>query len=542
MKFQLLAILILISINLFPQSIYERTNSESYIFLESMWVKGLIEFHSELKPLSRKTLAEYLLKLEKEKYKLNATETELLEKYKIDLEPELRLLTNSDNEHNSDFLKTKKRLRFFEYYSDDFSFYADPVLSLEAGSFYDKKLIVRRNGFTLGGYYGKNWSYSLRFFDNEESGDNLDKTKRFSRNSTVSITKEKNNSFEYDEVTASIAYTWSDGSLSLNKDYITFGSGNFGKLILSDKAPPFPFIRFDFSPAVWLSFFYFHGFLQSNVADSNTFRYNSVPGRTSILEVPKYIAFHSLSFYPTDYLNFSIGESIIYSERIQPIYFIPVMFFRVADHYLGTGNASATGNAQMFLDASYLNRDIQTKFYSSLFIDELSFNSLFEGGNLSAIGYTIGAETHNIFPLMKLFAEYSRINPFVYMNSVDAQIYSNDGYKMGHWIESNGDILSFGIKKIFSAALSAELNLWYFRKGKTEAPAEQYSSPYPEFLYGSKRYEKGLEINMRYSPVLPVNIELNYLFTDISDEETGRTQQFKPGKKNSIMLKLSYQM
>lgn len=542
MKFQLLAILILISINLFPQSIYERTNSEIYIFLESMRVKGLIEFHSELKPLSRKTLAEYLLKLEKEKYKLNATETELLEKYKIDLEPELRLLTNSDNEQNSDFLKTKKRLRFFEYYSDDFSFYADPVLSLEAGSFYDKKLIVRRNGFTLGGYYGKNWSYSLRFFDNEESGDNLDKTKRFSRNSTVSITKEKNNSFEYDEVTASIAYTWSDGSLSLNKDYITFGSGNFGKLILSDKAPPFPFIRFDFSPAVWLSFFYFHGFLQSNVADSNTFRYNSVPGRTSILEVPKYIAFHSLSFYPTDYLNFSIGESIIYSERIQPIYFIPVMFFRVADHYLGTGNASATGNAQMFLDASYLNRDIQTKFYSSLFIDELSFNSLFEGGNLSAIGYTIGAETHNIFPLMKLFAEYSRINPFVYMNSVDAQIYSNDGYKMGHWIESNGDILSFGIKKIFSAALSAELNLWYFRKGKTEAPAEQYSSPYPEFLYGSKRYEKGLEINMRYSPVLPVNIELNYLFTDISDEESGRTQPFKPGKKNSIMLKLSYQM
>lgn len=542
MKFQLLAILILISINLFPQSIYERTNSEIYIFLESMWVKGLIEFHSELKPLSRKTLAEYLLKLEKEKYKLNATETELLENYKIDLEPELRLLTNSDNEQNSDFLKTKKRLRFFEYYSDDFSFYADPVLSLEAGSFYDKKLIVRRNGFTLGGYYGKNWSYSLRFFDNEESGDNLDKTKRFSRNSAVSITKEKNNSFEYDEVTASIAYTWSDGSLSLNKDYITFGSGNFGKLILSDKAPPFPFIRFDFSPADWLSFFYFHGFLQSNVADSNTFRYNSVPGRTSILEVPKYIAFHSLSFYPTDYLNFSIGESIIYSERIQPIYFIPVMFYRVADHYLGTGNASATGNAQMFLDASYLNRDIQTKFYSSLFIDELSFNSLFEGGNLSAIGYTIGAETHNIFPLMKLFAEYSRINPFVYMNSVDAQIYSNDGYKMGHWIESNGDILSFGIKKIFSAALSAELNLWYFRKGKTEAPAEQYSSPYPEFLYGSKRYEKGLEINMRYSPVLPVNIELNYLFTDISDEETGRTQQFKPGKKNSIMLKLLYQM
>uniref|UniRef100_UPI0025C01D74 hypothetical protein n=1 Tax=Ignavibacterium sp. TaxID=2651167 RepID=UPI0025C01D74 len=117
MKFQILAILILISINLFPQSTSEKSNSDIYIFLESMRVKGLIEFHSELKPVNRKTLAEYLLKLEKEMYKLNATESEFLEKYKIDLEPELRLLTISDNEQNSDFLNTKKRLRFFEYYS-----------------------------------------------------------------------------------------------------------------------------------------------------------------------------------------------------------------------------------------------------------------------------------------------------------------------------------------------------------------------------------------------------------------------------------------
>jgi hypothetical protein len=218
------------------------------------------------------------------------------------------------------------------------------------------------------------------------------------------------------------------------------------------------------------------------------------------------------------------------------------MFFRVSDHYLGTDNASATGNAQMFADFSYLFRNFRTKFYSTLFIDEISFENLFDGGNLSAIGFTAGIETYNILPETKLFFEYSRVNPFVYMNSVDAQLYSNDGYKMGHWIESNADLIAFGFRKFITASLKTELNAWYFRKGKTEEPVEQYRSPYPQFLYGSKRYEKGIEVKINYTPLIPLNIGLNYQFTDISDEEPFRTPQFKIGKKSSFIIKLSYQM
>jgi hypothetical protein len=128
------------------------------------------------------------------------------------------------------------------------------------------------------------------------------------------------------------------------------------------------------------------------------------------------------------------------------------------------------------------------------------------------------------------------------MNSVDAQLYSNDGYKMGHWIESNADLIAFGFRKFITASLKTELNAWYFRKGKTEEPVEQYRSPYPQFLYGSKRYEKGIEVKINYTPLIPLNIGLNYQFTDISDEEPFRTPQFKIGKKSSFIIKLSYQM
>lgn len=527
---------------LLSQVVSESSKSEIYDFLESMRFKGILDFNYDLKLLNRKSLAVLILKVESQKEKLDETEQDLLRKYKIYLEPEINIIIDSVNITQLKFLRTNDRLRLFEYFSKDFSFYADPILEIGIGSFYDKSLFIRRNGFSTYGYILDNWSYSLRFFDNEESGENLDKSKRFTRENSVSITKEKNTSFEYDEVTASIQYDWSNGSISINKDYLLFGSGNFGNLILSDKAPPFPFIRFDYRPVDWLSFFYFHGFLQSNVPDSTTLRYNSVPGRTSILEVPKFIAFHSMSFYPTDEISFSLGESIVYSERLQPVYFIPIMFFRLADHYLGTGNESATGNAQLFSDFSYLNKVIKTKFYFSLFIDELSLNSLFEGKNLSAIGFTIGSESYNILPQTKFFVEYSRVNPFVYMNSIDAQLYSNDGFKMGHWIESNADIISLGVKKYFSSSFNVEVNTWYFRKGKTEEPIEQYSSPYPDFLYGPKRFEKGIELNLKYIPLTPVIFRINYTYTDISDEESGRTTNFKLGKKHSFMIKLSYNL
>lgn len=507
-----------------------------------MRFKGVVDFNSEVKPLSRKSLAQMILKVDDERKRLDEIDLALLERFKIEFEPEIRLITNSSAESKINFLRTEKRLRLFEYYSTDFSFYADPIISLEAGSFYDESIFVRRNGFSIYGYAGGNWSYSLRFFDNEESGNNLDKTKRFTRNSAVSITKEKQKSFEYDEVTANVEYRWSAGAVSINKEYVSFGSGNFGKIILSDKAPPFIFVRFDFKPVDWLSFFYFHGYLQSNVPDSSTLRYNAVPGRTSIIEVPKFMAFHSLSFYPTDNVSISIGESIIYSEKIQPIYFIPVVFFRAADHYLGTDNASATGNAQMFAELSYLNRELKVKIYSTLFIDELSLNRLFEGENLSAIGFTAGIESYNILPQTKLFIEYNRVNPFVYMNSVDAQLYSNDGHKMGHWIESNGDVFSIGIKKFITEALKTEFNAWYFRKGKTEEPVEQYRSPYPSFLYGSKRNETGFEMKVYYSPVIPLSLGAEYLYTNITDEESTRTQVYKIGKRSSFIIKLSYQM
>jgi hypothetical protein len=195
----------------------------------------------------------------------------------------------------------------------------------------------------------------------------------------------------------------------------------------------------------------------------------------------------------------------------------------------------------MFADVSYKNYDLRTNIYSSIFIDELSLNSLFEGGNLAAAGFMAGLETADLFINNSSFnIEYSRINPFVYMNSVDAQTYTNDDYALGHWIGSNGDLISIRYKQNLIRALQFSLSSWYFRKGKKELPVEQYTSPYPEFLYGEKRYEYGFDIRLKYRPWHPVIAEANYTFTRITDELAGRTAGFKLMSNSFFGINISY--
>lgn len=541
---KILITILIFAAALHSQSVFEPVNSDIYNFFKTLSIKGIITFDNEIKPLLRIEMAKKLLEADKQKLQLSGIENELLNFYIQDFEHEINLLNNNFEPNiNPEFIVTDKdrRIRLFEYAGKDFSFFADPKLSLSVQSIAGENLFVRRNGFSFYGYALNNWGYNLNFYDNEESSNNLDISKNLTPESGTSVTKIKENAFEYDQVNGSVGYYWSDGSISLGKEHFEIGGNNNGNIILGDKAPSFPFIRLDYKPVDWLRFFYFHGFLISNVPDSSTVRYSQVEDRNSISDVPKFMAFHTLSFYPSDNFSFTLGESIVYSETIQPVYLIPVMFFRVADHYLSRDNGSASGNAQLFADASYTNASIKSKFYGSLFIDEFSFNSIFEGGNLSALGYTVGIESADLLlNNSSIGIEYTRVNPFVYMNSVDAQVFTNDSYNLGHWIGSNGDIISFFYKQYLMRSLKFTLSTWYFRKGKKELPDEQYTTPYPEFLYGEKRYEYGFDMRFKFRPWHPVIAEAYYSFMRITDELDGRTLDYKFADNHYFGITISY--
>lgn len=303
---KIILIILLFTIKVSPQSVFEPVESGVYDFLERQSVRGVINFNTEIKPVLKSEIASKLIELDGRRNQLTGIDRELLKYYLVDYIHEVKLLLKaSEYDEEAKFLVTGagKRIRMFEYSGKNFSLFADPMLSVSYGSNYDENIFIRRNGLRAFGYAGNDWGYEFRFFDNEETTDLPDYDKYLSPERGIVITKKKPDSFEYDEVNASVVYSWSNGSIALGKDHFKIGSGRTGNIILSDKAPSFPFIRLDVKPAYWIRFFYFHGFLVSNVPDSSTLRFNSVSNRTSIADVPKFMAFHLISFYPSDYLD-----------------------------------------------------------------------------------------------------------------------------------------------------------------------------------------------------------------------------------------------
>ena len=479
------------------------------------------------------------------KKKLTELDVKEIEFYRKEFADEISFISDSIrlNLPRTEFFTfgDNDRFRLFNYRDSTFTFNLDPILGIQYGNEWNSGFSQRWNGLEFFGYISDSWGYSLDFRDNLEQGDNIDDKKINVPVTGINLSKEAEESIQYSSVNAQVNYGWSTGNLSFGKYAVNIGNGRAGQIINSSKAPTYPMLRFDFRPVHWLNFIYFHGFLKSDIPDSSTYRSTSVDGRESISDIPKFIASHMLSFYIGDDLTFSIGESIIYSETIELIYLIPVMFFRLADHYLSSEGSNTGDNAQMFADASYRIAPINSKVYGSVLIDELSIEKVLEGENLSSIGYTVGTEFSDLLiPNSSFVFEYTRIQPFVYTNSNDAQTYKSHNYQLGHWIGSNSDMFYLSYRQNILRGLSIKLSGWYFRKGQTEKPEQQYQLPYPTTLYGARRTDKRINIELTWQPYHNLFAKGFYNYSDISDEEEGRTEEFMLGTHNNFGFALYY--
>jgi hypothetical protein len=541
----LLFVILLAWINLYSQTVYEPVSSDIYALLERLYIRGAIEYHSEIKPIPRKEIAGYLLEAITHKNKLTPLDVKEIEFYSQEFADEISFISNTSHLQlpRTEFFTSGEtgRFRLFNYMDSSFSFNLDPILGIDVASYFNSGYSHTWNGLKFFGYISDHWGYSLDFRDNLESGTNIDIIKSNTPETGINLTKLADKSIQYDEVNAEVNYGWSFGNVSLGKYHLNIGNGRAGQIIMSSKAPSFPMVRLDIRPVKWLNFIYFHGWLKSDIPDSSTFRYTSVKGRESISDVPKFIASHMLSFYIAEDLSLSIGESVVYSGKVEPIYLIPVMFFRLADHYLSSTGSNTGDNAQIFADASYRISPIKSKVYSSVFIDELSLEEVFKGGNLSSIAYTLGNEFSDlVIPNSSFVIEYTKIQPFVYTNSDDTQTYNSHNYQMGHWAGSNSDIFYLSYRKNILRGLDVKISGWYFRRGQTEEPIQQYQQPYPPTLYGARRTEKKISLLVSWQPFHNLYIKGNYDYSDISDEEEGRTPEFMLGSYNNFGFSFFY--
>jgi hypothetical protein len=512
------------------QVVYEPLDRDVYSFLLRLSQKSVIVFDDQVRPVSRKYIAQKLLEASEKANQLTSLEKDELTFYSKDFKREFDFINNVKIDSSQITIvghDDGDRFRFFGYRNNLFSLNLSPILGIKIGSRDNQKLTHIWNGIYTYGYIDKYVGFSFNFRDNIEQGTTVDKHKDFTSVTGVDARTDENivnyspNQMEYSGMNTVIATDWSWGSFSVGKDFHEWGYGESGLLVLSQKPPSYGFIRLDIKPVEWLKFNYMHGWLSSNVPDSNTFFYNTAGG-ISFSFVDKFIATHSLIITPISGLDLSVGESIIYDDELEFLYLMPIMFFRLADHQLSGQVNAAGGNAQIFFGVSSKGHIKNTHLYGTLFIDEITLNGLFDSiKQRNQLGFTFGGSITDL-PIENLTAkiEYTKIYPFVYQHYIQTSDYKSANYILGHWMGHNADLVYASLNYRFLPGFQVTAWGQYIRKGEDGNVEQQYNiQPQPPFLFGLRKNYGYLGAEIKYEYTHELFAKLNFQTTNSSIQQ-----------------------
>ena len=526
------------------QTIWENKNAASYAYLSRMAQKGLVQINDIIQPIERTKIAIALNQLYQQKEKLSLIELKELQFYLQEYNQDIATDSLIKNEIGFFVKDAYQRPRMFFMHTKDFSMNLDPNVSVNRLGGSGIGITQVSNGLNLWGKVGKKWSYQLLYRDVTESGDvqkyytvnKLDFRRQDPTTGIILVGLNNAKRINHSDVRATINYNFKNGSISFGKDQIVWGYGENGRIVLSDRAPSFPLVRLEYSPLKWMRFNYFHGWLNSEIVDSTkTYPTNNggVSGDIRIINRQKFIASHTIQFNLKKGLDLAIGESIIYSDQIDPGFLIPINLFKIYDNNKSNYLINAGSNGQYFLQLSSRNQIKNTHLYGALFIDEIRLASVFnQAKSRNQLGYTIGASVTDYFkPYLTLGAEYTRVNPFVYNNLIPAQTYTQYNYPLGDWMGSNFHRKMIFAKYNYLPKLKFYARVQFMNKGGEGSVYDQYNAePQPKFLSDYQQTRNDFFFQASYEWINNLYIKTSFEYID--DKNTkGRGVR----KKESIL-------
>jgi hypothetical protein len=553
----LVSITIFFSISGYSQAVFENVDNSIYEYLNRQALRGNIIIDDMIRPLSRNQIAAYLNELDSaynaKKIPLNEVEhNELrfhIKEYGIGVEEggvnslkerwfkkdprgRLRFLSKIDSTHSFD--------RSLKNILQPFQFNIEPVIQGSVLTSNDKKTtIYKATGLQIWASLGKRFGLQMYYRDINEEGTGIDFDKKFTpQQGYIPATHPGTKTLNYADVRGTMTYQWKNGLFAVGKEQYVTGYGLNGNLIFSTKAPSFPYIRLTQQILPWLKFEYMHAVLASRLVDTpNSYiaTNGGVFGGQRLQMIPKYMVSHAFSLRLKKGLTLMLGESVVYNDRVQLGYVLPLMFYKAWDQYVSGTNINAGSNTQFFVQLSSRNQLKNTHLYTSILVDEFSPSAIFSARrNRTQIGFNVGGSITNFpfLPNLTCSVDYTRINPFVYQNLLPAQEYSNNGYLIGDWMGNNSDRLIIEAKYIPIPRMRVVLRLEQIRKGSAGTTAQQYfQQPQPDFLFGlqQKRWATSGRVSYEW-------IHNLYFFGQLARQEI---KVYSPNFKSNMFYQFS---
>jgi hypothetical protein len=376
---------------------------------------------------------------------------------------------------------------------------AEPVIGLH--SVYDKNGMetwVKSEGFKLSGHLGPSFIFYMKAIDNGVRGKILDTKRELDNSDGFAVSNNYGAAgFDFDVVEGQLGARWGFAQLFIEKMNNVWGYGEDGQIIYSRKAPSYPQLRLVISLNDHLKFTYLQAVLFSGIVDSlqsygNTAYYDTYRR----VYRSKYMAAHLLEYAPSDELNLSLGESIIYSDSFDPVFLIPVLIFKAVEYqYRDNDNAQIFGGIRYSLPSiGYL--------YTDFFIDDINTNKLFSAQNDNILAGTFGARlTDCIVKNLDIVAEYTRINPWVYTHKYEATTYTSNSYLLGHWLGQNSELFYMSAEYRWIRSLWMKFSIQYIEKGILDPEHVHYTIPgIPAFLEGPLFHQTVIKYETQWEP------------------------------------------
>lgn len=522
-KLYLLLAFALLSGPAFSQVVYEHTSNKNiYAFLEELANEQFIVINDAIKPYSRKFIAEKLEEATSAANLLNKRQSEELVFYRL-----AYMLEEDKPLHLKPKFDLLKKSNGFGTGLNPFGgFYKDDFFRFQAQPLYSYSFISNENGsesFSYGGlqahaYAGEHFGFYASLRDNNTSV-------RFGNPEFLTLFEGGNyknsegGGVDWSEMRGGVTYSWDWGTIGLIKDHFEWGNNQHGANIFAGQQPSYAHISLKLKPAKWLEFNYIHGWLVSEVVDSTRSYWDDDRFRSVFRS--KWITANMFSVIPFDWLNVSVGNSIVYSDRDHPGFWIPLFIYKPVDHtYNATDSYGQAGqNSQLFGDIS-VRYFKHLHLYGSLFSDEIKFSRIGDPEVHNFFSWKGGFSLSNFpFKNISLSAEYTRTLAGTYQHPIESTTFESNKYNLGHYLGDNADelYLKMVFKPIRGLHIKAEA-FWAKHGPFVEYGDNASDILYTQFMESVSWQNNTLALDIRYEVVSNVYVYVNAMKSSVSGD------------------------